>query len=103
MVSQKQNDRDLQLAKLTLDFISEMVFWVTKDARFFMVNESACKSLDYSRDELLKMKIPDIDRKYPMENWEKDWNDMTGGNELDFESQLTGKSGHTLSGNSLCV
>ena len=80
MPNKYQESQEILLAKLTLDFISDVVFWLNKDSQIFMVNDAACKSLGYSKEELLKMKITDIDTNYVHDHWEKDWNSISEGN-----------------------
>ncbi|MCX9079944.1 MAG: PAS domain S-box protein, partial [Candidatus Methanoperedens sp.] len=49
------------------------------------VNEQACRSLGYSREEVLRLKLWDIDPVYPKERWETTWEqwqeDRQGGGE----------------------
>ena len=96
MPNKYQESQEILLAKLTLDFISDVVFWLNKDSQIFMVNDAACKSLGYSKEELLKMKITDIDTNYVHDHWEKDWNSISEGNELVTESSLTRKNGDSF-------
>ncbi|MDC4228036.1 MAG: response regulator [Candidatus Manganitrophus sp.] len=42
---------------------------MTRDAGFSYVNEQACRSLGYTRDELLNLKLWDIDPVFPKERW----------------------------------
>ncbi len=56
-----QRSRELARTRLTLDKTLDSVFMFAPDTlQFFYVNESACKQLGYSRDELLKMTPFDI-------------------------------------------
>ena len=96
MESKYLKSEEFLLAKLTLDFISDTVIWIKQDLQIFMVNEAACKSLGYLREELLKMKIVDIDMNYPHSNWMKDWEFISDGGELAIESRFTRKSGESF-------
>jgi PAS domain S-box-containing protein len=41
------------------------VFWITADSRFLYVNDSACRSLGFTREELMQMSVADIDPVFP--------------------------------------
>lgn len=51
----------LQLTRFSMEAASDALFWLTPDARIVDVNAAACRSLGYTREELLKMTVPDID------------------------------------------
>ena len=48
----------------------DLVYMVDGDASFLAVNDMACQFLGYSTDELLAMKLCDIDVIYDMVNWQ---------------------------------
>jgi PAS domain S-box-containing protein len=61
-LSCKEISQKLRLTQFTLDHYSEPVFWLsTPDYRVIDVNPSACTSLDYSKEELLRMSVYDFD------------------------------------------
>lgn len=62
--------KTLQFAKFSFDKAAEALFWVAADAHVVEVNEAACKSLQYSREELLKLSIPEIDPNVTLERWQ---------------------------------
>jgi len=70
-------NRDLKnselLAQFTIERASDAIFWVDTEARFHFVNEAACRSLGYSREELMGMSVHDIDPDFPVERWTKQW------------------------------
>jgi PAS domain S-box-containing protein len=49
---------------------ADEVFWIDEEARFTYVNRQACLALGYTREELLRMRVHDIDPNY---------NDAVGG------------------------
>lgn len=69
----RQAEEALQMYQFSLEHAPEGVFFMTRDAGFSYVNEQACRSLGYTRDELMRLKLWDIDPIYPKENWEKTW------------------------------
>jgi len=51
----KRAEEKLRFTQFAVDHTADAEFWMTNDARFFYVNEAACRALCYSRDELLKL------------------------------------------------
>ena len=64
----KLAEESLQFTQFAVDHTADAAFWMTEDARFFYVNEAACQALGYSRDELLKMTVYDIDPAFTREH-----------------------------------
>jgi len=77
---QKENIKRKQMEEallhrfqFSMEHAPDAVFFMTRDAGFSYVNQQACRSLGYTRDELLRLKLWDIDPIYPKERWEKVW------------------------------
>jgi PAS domain S-box-containing protein len=62
-----------ELAQYALDRSHDSVFWITAEGRFCYVNDAACANLGYTRDELLRMSLTDIDPSLTAENWAAHW------------------------------
>jgi PAS domain S-box-containing protein len=61
----------LKFTQFALDNFGESSIWVAKDGRITYANHAACRSLGYSKEEILSMHIWDIDPNYPREMiWE---------------------------------
>lgn len=61
LAEEKEN---LQRFHFALDNSADAIYWFTFDTRFFYVNDAACKMLGYTKDELLTMKLNEIDPDY---------------------------------------
>lgn len=86
--------QDLQeFAKFALDRSPDPAFWITRGASFFYVNDAACTSLEYSREELLAMTVADIDLDFPLEQWEANWQEMKQSGAVIFQGRQRSKSG----------
>jgi PAS domain S-box-containing protein len=73
VTERKQTEEALRLTQFSFDHSSDGIFWMDSDARIVDVNEAACHSLGYSREELLQLTIPDIDTLINIERWRNDF------------------------------
>ena len=73
VTERKRSEEALQMFRSSIDQASDAIFWLDRDARITYVNEEACRSLGYSREELLQMPLWTIDPQYPRELWEQRW------------------------------
>jgi len=66
----------LRFTQFAIDEDGDPAFWMDSDARFFYVNDAACHSLGYTREELLTMTVHDIDPNFPKGTWKLNWNSL---------------------------
>ncbi|HUT69120.1 MAG TPA: PAS domain S-box protein [Desulfatiglandales bacterium] len=90
---QKRAEELLRLTQFSIQRSSEAAFWISADARFYYVNEAACRSLGYSREELLEMTVHDIDPGFPDGIWAEHWNDLKRRGSFNIESYHRTKDG----------
>ena len=83
----------LQFTQFSMDHAGEAAFWMGPDARFIYVNEKACRSLGYEREELLSMTVHDIDPDFPKEVWEDHWKEIKQKGTFTLESHHRTKDG----------
>lgn len=83
-----------QLTQFTIERVADAVYWLSEDGRFIYVNSAACRSLGYTRDELLQLSVFDIDPNYPPEMWPDHWKTLKAVKSLTFESSEITKDGH---------
>ncbi|WDT75949.1 MAG: PAS domain S-box protein [Candidatus Manganitrophus sp.] len=69
LTERKQAKEALQRFQFSMEHAPDAVFFMTREAGFSYVNEQACRSLGYTRDELLSLKLWDIDPVFPKERW----------------------------------
>lgn len=93
VTDRKRMEDRLQRTQFAVDRAADPIFWINPEGRFFYVNEAACRSLGYSREELLKMSVPDIDPLVPTEEWGKRWRELMEQAACTFESVHRRKSG----------
>ncbi len=89
-------DESSRLAQFSLDQAVDAVFWIDSTARFIYANQAACLALEYSSDELLTMRVPDIDPLFSEERWLSHWKEVRKNRSFMFESINRTKSGKTF-------
>ncbi len=93
ITQQKKDEEDLKFFKYVLDTARDSLFMVSIDAKLLYVNESACNSLGYTKDELLKMYVWDNEPVYPKEKWADFLTELRQAGSLIFESVHKKKNG----------
>ena len=92
----RQAQAALQLTQFSVDHAIEGFFWIDPDGRILQVNDAACRMLEYTRDELTTMTMPDLDPNFPPEAWPVHWKDLKQKGSLTFESKHWSKTGRVL-------
>lgn len=82
-----------KLTQFAVEHISDAAFWIGLDARFYYVNNAACKVLGYLKEELLKMSVQDIEPNYQISNWDDLWREIKQKGSMVFESRYITKRG----------
>lgn len=76
----------MMLKQFSLEHASDAMIWIAQDGQLFDMNESACRFLGYSKEELTSMKIWDIELNFPVEAWSEHWEKMKTHGSMTFES-----------------
>ncbi len=79
--------QESQIAQDALEHASDGVFWAEPNGRFVYVNEAACRSLGYSREELLAMHIYDLAPEPEQQQWNARWQKLRTSGSLAYESR----------------
>lgn len=66
-----ENSQEIFL--LSIKHAPEAIFLMSRDAGFTYVNDQACTTLGYTREELLDLRLWEIDPLYSKEQWDSDW------------------------------
>jgi len=96
ITERKQVEDALRLIQFTIDRASFGCSWIRRDGRFFYVNDHICRSLGYSRQELLQMSVVDIDPGFDMQVWDDYWTLLLRENVRTFETTHQRKDGTTF-------
>ncbi len=93
-VTEKYRAEDaLRLTRFSVEVASDALFWITSDARIVDVNAAACRSLGYSREELLHLSVPDVDVHYNATLWPQHFAELRQRGSMTFESEQRTKDG----------
>ncbi len=79
-----------------IDKVIDAIYWCDEDARILDVNNSACRMVGYSREELTAMKVSDLDPNYPVEKWAEHWALLQKQGSLQFETIHRNKDGRLI-------
>jgi len=86
----KHAEESLRFTQFAVDHSADMNFWMDEEARLVYVNQAACDTLGYSKEELLKLTLFDIDPNMKRAEWPERWAKMKYAGERVIETnQLT--------------
>jgi PAS domain S-box-containing protein len=97
ITERKRAEEELRLTHFSVDHASESILWVDPQSRILYANEAACRSMGRSREELLSLTIPDIDRGFTKDIWDAYWQKLKAQGSLTFETQSETKEGKVFS------
>jgi len=84
----------LRLSHFTIENFHEAVFWLDSKQNIFQVNDIACEMTGYSKEELMAMKIADLNRSSVLTDWAVFWERLKKEKKIIFEAQHRHKTGH---------
>lgn len=90
--ARERAEQEVALLTFALDKVHEAAF-LMDEARLAYVNEAACRRLGYSREELLRVGVADIDPDFPVERWAEHWRELKARRSLTFESRHRTREG----------
>lgn len=89
----KRAEAALRFTQFAVDHTGDAAYWMRRDGRFIYVNEAACRSLGYSREELLSMSVPDVGPTFPSDVWDRHWQELRERGNLILENLHQAKDG----------
>jgi len=94
--ARRQLEKTLRLTQFSLDRARDAIYFVNADANFFYVNEATSNVLGYTKDELLKMKIYDLNNDSNKLNWDRRWQELKEKKSFTYESVHITKEGEDI-------
>jgi len=96
ITDRKQAEIALHLTQFSVDRGSDAAYWMGPDGRLLYVNDKACEALGYSREELLSMKIQEINPDFPPDRWPSHWEELRKVRTYVVESKHRAKDGRLI-------
>ena len=93
ITARQRAEEELRLTQFSVEHASDGIFWLDPQCRIVYANEARCRSLEYSREELLSLSIPDIDPFFPREGWKEFWEQIKRRGSMTFEAHDKTKLG----------
>ncbi|MCB5208294.1 bifunctional diguanylate cyclase/phosphodiesterase [Methylovorus mays] len=84
------------ILSFALNKVTESIFLIDPSSRIRYVNQECCRTLGYSEQELLAMRVADIDPGVDQAAWDQHWQELTGKISLTFESRHRTHQGKLL-------
>ena len=78
-------EQALQLPRYSVDRAAIVAFWIGRDGHIVDANEWACECLGYTKEELLKQSVHNIDRSLSSATWRTHWEKLKTGRSLSYE------------------
>ena len=72
-IKRKQAEEELRLTQFSVERATDGVFWINPEGRFEYANQAVCRSLGWSREELLTLSLWDVDPLISPTNWPSTW------------------------------
>jgi len=86
-------EKDILLSHFTMENLQEAIYWIDDKANIIQVNEAACKASGYSKAELLKMAVFDLNPSENIKHWPEHWKTVKKDKKVTFESVHKHKDG----------
>jgi formate hydrogenlyase transcriptional activator len=87
----KRQINENEFYAFTLDHLREAVFWIDQDGQILQVNEAAAALSGYSKDELRKMQVFDINASIQKPDWDLVWSRLKQNKKVVFEAKFKRK------------
>ncbi len=96
ITDRKRSEVALRLTQFSVDRSDDAAYWMGPDGDLLYVNDKACEALGYSREELLSMKIQEINPDFPPERWPAHWEALRRRRTFSAESKHRAKDGRLI-------
>jgi PAS domain S-box-containing protein len=87
---------ELRMTRISVENTPDAIFWVTPDTRIADANPAACRTLGYTREELARMRVPDVNPHCSPEVWQQRLAAVRERGALQFETEYRTKDGRLI-------
>jgi formate hydrogenlyase transcriptional activator len=85
---------EIELYQFTLQNLHEDIYWIDSKGNIIRVNDSASKTAGYSRDELIRMSVFDLNPTEIVADWPRHWEKVKKEKKIVLETKHKHKSGY---------
>jgi PAS domain S-box-containing protein len=96
ITERKRAEEQLRLLEISVDSAYDEIFWMDMEAHILYVNDAACRTTGYSREELYAMDIYELDPDFNPERWEESIADLRKNKTQFFQTRHKHKDGVIL-------
>ena len=89
-------DKSMAIISFALDNVHESIFLINNKGDLTFTNDEACRTLEYSRDEILSLNVTDVDAEFNSDIWDQHWKELKEKKTLTFESKHRTKNGNII-------
>jgi len=93
ITERKKMEDALRFTQFAVDCAGDAIFWAGPDKRFTYVNDEACRSLGYTREELLQMSIPEVSVNHDSQRYQWNIQQLREKQKIQYESVHRRKDG----------
>jgi PAS domain S-box-containing protein len=84
---------ELKVARMLINHSRNAVFCLEENGQFLYVNNATCSLVGYSRDEILRMRLGEVDVNWEWEKWLQQWESLKQQGSISFETCYRDKAG----------
>ena len=95
ITERKQREEEMRMMQFAVDHATDRIAWIAPDGRFLYANEAACKEMGYTLEEVLSMRVSDIDPNFPVERWTDHYEEVKKRGSMRLETQQIDGDGKT--------
>jgi PAS domain S-box-containing protein/putative nucleotidyltransferase with HDIG domain len=96
ITEREKAQQTLLYTKFFVDHMNDIGLWIDSSGGIFYANEAAREKLGFSRRELYKMKIYEIDTNFPADLWVSQWEEIRRKKTTIIETQFKPKHGEAF-------
>jgi PAS domain S-box-containing protein len=89
-------EETIGLVQFAVDRVGEIVFWSRPDGRLCRANRAACAALGYTQEELLALRLSDIEPGLGADLWPIHWEEVKNFGTFTLRAALRAKDGSSL-------
>ncbi len=94
VTGRRDAEQPLRMMHYSVEHACDSVFWFRRDGLILYANDSACGTRGYTREELLKMTLFDLDPDWDTGIWQKHFDELKQRGSITFETRHRAKDGH---------